>query len=70
MKNKYGLEIIECIRGMNRTEAHPKISLLLLGAGTRELKCQTVCWPRDAQAQSARVREERPGYPEFGHYDM
>ncbi len=70
MKNKYGLEMIECTRGTNRTEAYHKNLIVTFGSWHTGVEMSDCLLAERRHRHNQHVSEKRrPGYPKFGHYD-
>ena len=70
-KNKYHMEMIECMRGTNRTEAYHKNLVMTFGGwhmGVEMSGCLLAERRHRHNHWCAELR--RFGFPKIGHYDM
>ena len=69
-KNKYGMEIIECIRGTNRTECFHKNLAVTFGSWHTGVEMSDCLLSERRHRHKQRCAEQRRfGYPKLGHYD-
>ena len=70
MRNKYGMEIIECSRGTNRTEAYHKNIMVAFGSWAQGVEMSDCLLRERRHRHNQNVSEKRRfGYPRIGHYD-
>lgn len=70
MKNKYGMEMIECMRGTNRTEAYHKNLLTTFGSWHTGVEMSDYLLAERRHRHNQQVSEKRRyGFPRIGHYD-
>ena len=69
-KNKYGMDIIECLRGTNRVEAYHKNLQVTFGGWIMGLAMSTVLLAENRHRHNQRCAERQiDGHPMIGHYD-
>ena len=69
-KNKYGMEMIECMRGTNRTEAYHKNLVMTFGGHHTGLEMSAVHMGERRHMHNHNCSELRQwGFPRIGHYD-
>ena len=70
MRNKYGMEMIECSRGTNRTEGYHKNITTTFGTWNAGIEMSD-CLLREKRNQHNHnvAVARRPGYPKTGHSD-
>ena len=70
MKNKYGMDIIECSRGTNRTEGYHKNVMVTFGSWSTGVEMSDCLLREKRHRHNQNVSEKRrSGYPRIGHYD-
>ncbi|KAL3770800.1 hypothetical protein ACHAWU_006359 [Discostella pseudostelligera] len=70
MRNKYGMEIIECSRGTNRTEAYHKNIMVAFGSWAQGVEMSDCLLRERRHRHNQNVSEKRRfGFPRIGHYD-
>ena len=69
-KNKYGMEMIECICGTNRTEAYHKNLAVTFGSWHTGVEMSDCLLSERRHRHNHRASERRrSGFPKIGHYD-
>ncbi|KAL7535665.1 hypothetical protein ACHAXR_006652, partial [Thalassiosira sp. AJA248-18] len=70
MRNKYGMEMLDCSRGTNRLESYHKGLITTFGSNNMGVE-MSVCLLRERRHRhNHRVSERRRfGFPRIGHYD-
>ena len=69
-KNKYGIEMIECMRGTNRTEAYHKNLLMTFGGWYTGVEMSACLLSERHHRHNHKCSElRRFGFPKIGHYD-
>lgn len=70
MTNKYGMEMIECLRGTNRTEAYHKNITTTFGTWSTGIEMSDYLLAERRHRHNHRVSERRRfGFPKIGHFD-
>lgn len=70
MKNKYGMNIIECSRGTNRTEAYHKSLVTTFGTWHTGVEMSDYLLAERRHRHNHKVSEKRRfGFPKIGHFD-
>ena len=70
MTNKYGMELIECFRGTNRTEAYHKNIHQTFGTWPLGIRISDCLLRERRHRHNHRMSEKRRhGFHKFGHYD-
>jgi hypothetical protein len=70
MRNKYGMEIIQCSRGTNRTEAYHKNIMVAFGSWAQGVEMSDCLLRERRHRHNQNVSEKRRlGFPRIGHYD-
>ena len=70
MKNEYGMELIECLRGTNRTEAYHKGLVVTFGNWHTGVEMSDCLLAERRHRHNHRCSERRRyGFPTIGHYD-
>ena len=69
-ENKYGMEIIECVRGTNHTEAYHKNLAVIFGGWPIGVEMSDCLYAERRHRHNHRCAERRRfGFPKLGHYD-
>eukprot|EP00956_Cyclotella_meneghiniana_P034536 scaffold105890_cov72-Cyclotella_meneghiniana.AAC.1 len=69
-KNKYGMDMIECIRGTNRTEAYHKNLIITFRSWHTGIEMSDALLSERRHRHNHRMSElRRDGFPTLGHYD-
>eukprot|EP00956_Cyclotella_meneghiniana_P003609 scaffold4428_cov57-Cyclotella_meneghiniana.AAC.1 len=69
-KNKYGIDMIECIRGTNRTEAYHKNLIVTFRSWHTGIEMSDALLSERRHRHNHRMSQlRRHGYPTLGHYD-
>ena len=69
-KNKYGMEMIECMRGTNRTEAYHRNLVMTFGGWHTGVEMSTSLLAERRHRHNHRCSElRRFGFLKIGHYD-
>jgi len=69
-KNSYGMDMIECMRGTNRTEAYHKNLVMTFGGWHTGVEMSTCLLAERRHRHNHRCSElRRFGFPKIGHYD-
>jgi len=70
MKNMYGMDMIECFRGTNRTEGYHKNLVTTFGSWQTGVEMSDCLLAERRHRHNQNVSEKRrPGFPKTGHYD-
>lgn len=69
-KNKYGIDMIECIRGTNRTEAYHKNLIITFRSWHTGIEMSDALLSERRHRHNHRMSQlRRHGFPTLGHYD-